>query len=144
MAFYSERLQESATSGRRKRCARISAAEGIGRIVAIDAASIRRECPRTHRGVAVWHPSVRFYDLLDKTSTSWPLFLDPLFRAEKRSGAWMDECIVVKALPSGTALPVAQLVCNFTGSVGGAALAADARRVITLCFTNLDTACITC
>jgi oligopeptidase A len=30
----------------------------------------------------------------------------------------MDECVVAKALPSGTALPVAQLVCNFTAPVG--------------------------
>jgi oligopeptidase A len=30
----------------------------------------------------------------------------------------MDECVVAKTLPSGTALPVAQLVCNFTAPVG--------------------------
>jgi oligopeptidase A len=47
-------------------------------------------------------------------------FLDPYSRGEKRSGAWMDECVVAKSLPTGKALPVAQLVCNFTAPVGSA------------------------
>ena len=55
-------------------------------------------------------------------------YLDPYSRAEKRSGAWMDECVIAKSLPAGTALPVAQLVCNFTAPVGARPLAADARR----------------
>ena len=55
-------------------------------------------------------------------------YLDPYSRAEKRSGAWMDECVVAKSLPSGTALPVAQLVCNFTRAGRVGALAPDARR----------------
>jgi oligopeptidase A len=74
---------------------------------------------RERTDVRVWHPSVRFYDLLDKDqSIVAGFFLDPYSRAEKRSGAWMDECVVAKTLPSGTALPVAQLVCNFTAPVG--------------------------
>jgi len=74
---------------------------------------------RERTDVRVWHPSVRFYDLLDKDDRVVAgFFLDPYSRAEKRSGAWMDECVVAKALPSGTALPVAQLVCNFTAPVG--------------------------
>src|ERR1700685_1326280 len=32
----------------------------------------------------------------------------------------MDECVTAKALPSGKALPVAQLVCNFTAPVATA------------------------
>jgi len=32
-------------------------------------------------------------------------YLDPYSRSEKRSGAWMDECVVAKELPSGKALP---------------------------------------
>ncbi|HEX4241818.1 MAG TPA: M3 family metallopeptidase [Steroidobacteraceae bacterium] len=76
---------------------------------------------RERPGVGVWHPSVRFYDLLDAERR--PLagfYLDPYSRTEKRSGAWMDECVIAKSLPSGTALPVAQLVCNFTTPVGAA------------------------
>ena len=76
---------------------------------------------RERPGVSVWHPSVRYYDLLDaKDGLVAGFYLDPYSRTEKRSGAWMDECVVAKSLPSGTALPVAQLVCNFTAPVGSA------------------------
>jgi len=74
---------------------------------------------RERPAVAVWHPSVRYYDLLD--SEDRPVagfYLDPYSRGEKRSGAWMDECVIAKRLPSGDSLPVAQLVCNFTAPVG--------------------------
>ena len=76
---------------------------------------------RERPGVSVWHPSVRYYDLLDsKDGLVAGFYLDPYSRTEKRSGAWMDECVSAKSLPSGTALPVAQLVCNFTTPVGSA------------------------
>jgi oligopeptidase A len=76
---------------------------------------------RERDGVSVWHPSVRYYDLLDSGAEIVAgFYLDPYSRSEKRSGAWMDECVVAKELPSGKALPVAQLVCNFTAPVGSA------------------------
>jgi len=71
--------------------------------------------------VGVWHPTVRYYDLRDaRGELVAGFYLDPYSRTEKRSGAWMDECVSAKALPSGTAVPVAQLVCNFTAPVGAA------------------------
>jgi oligopeptidase A len=71
--------------------------------------------------VSVWHTAVRYYDLLDADGEIVAgFYLDPYSRTEKRSGAWMDECVNAKSLPSGTALPVAQLVCNFTAPVGAA------------------------
>jgi oligopeptidase A len=86
-----------------------------------------REAPRA----PVWHPSVRYYelvrhgdlvqhgDLVERGGRPVAgFYLDPFARPEKRSGAWMDECVSAKALASGTALPVAQLVCNFTAPVG--------------------------
>jgi oligopeptidase A len=83
--------------------------------------------------VSVWHPSVRFYDLLDQDGHPVAgFFLDPYARTEKRSGAWMDECVIAKALPSGTALPVAQLVCNFTAPVGAQPSRLTHNEVITL------------
>ncbi|MDP9008215.1 MAG: M3 family metallopeptidase [Pseudomonadota bacterium] len=83
--------------------------------------------------VNVWHPSVRFYDLLDKDGHLVAgFFLDPYARTEKRSGAWMEECVIAKALPSGTALPVAQLVCNFTAPVGAQPSQLTHNEVITL------------
>ena len=76
---------------------------------------------RERDGVSVWHPSVRYYDLLDSgAQVVAGFYLDPYSRNEKRSGAWMDECVVAKELPLGKALPVAQLVCNFTAPVGSA------------------------
>ncbi|MGO9514030.1 MAG: M3 family metallopeptidase [Steroidobacteraceae bacterium] len=76
---------------------------------------------RERSGVSVWHPSVRYYDLEDtRGETIAGFYLDPYSRTEKRSGAWMDECVIAKSLPSGKALPVAQLVCNFTAPVGAA------------------------
>lgn len=71
--------------------------------------------------VSVWHPTVRYYDLKDARGAAVAgFYLDPYSRSEKRSGAWMDECVIAKSLPSGRALPVAQLVCNFTAPVGDA------------------------
>ena len=76
---------------------------------------------RERQEVSVWHPSVRYYDLLDADGAVVAgFFLDPYSRSEKRSGAWMDECVIAKNLPSGAALPVAQLVCNFTAPIGAA------------------------
>jgi oligopeptidase A len=76
---------------------------------------------RERPNVSVWHASVRYYDLLGSDDELVAgFYLDPYSRSEKRSGAWMDECISAKALPTGTTLPVAQLVCNFTAPVGAA------------------------
>jgi oligopeptidase A len=88
---------------------------------------------RERSGVGAWHPSVRYYDLLDKDERVVAgFYLDPYSRSEKRSGAWMDECVVAKALPSGTSLPVAQLVCNFTPPVGAMPSQLTHNEVITL------------
>jgi oligopeptidase A len=76
---------------------------------------------RERAHVPVWHPTVRFYDLVDAHGAVVAgFYLDPYSRPEKRSGAWMDECVPAKSLPSGRVLPVAHLVCNFTAPVGAA------------------------
>ena len=62
----------------------------------------------------VWHPDARFFDI--ETRRGEPVgsfYLDAYARPNKRSGAWMDECVGRKRLASGEALPVAYLVCNF-------------------------------
>ena len=120
MAYYSERLQESrfkvSQEALRPYFPLPKVLSGlftlVGRLYGIEV--------RERRGVGVWHPSVRYYDLLDGDRVVAGFFLDPYSRTEKRSGAWMDECVVAKSLPAGTTLPVAQLVCNFTAPVGGA------------------------
>jgi len=88
---------------------------------------------RERADVGVWHPSVRYYDLIDKDDRLVAgFFLDPYSRGEKRAGAWMDECVVAKSLPSGTALPVAQLVCNFTAPAAATPSQLTHDEVITL------------
>jgi oligopeptidase A len=119
MAFYSERLQESrfkvSQESLRPYFPLPKVLGGLFTLIQRLYGITVRERP----GVGVWHPCVRYYDLLDQNEgVVAGFFLDPYSRAEKRSGAWMDECVIAKSLPAGTALPVAQLVCNFTAPVG--------------------------
>ncbi|MBT9314170.1 M3 family metallopeptidase [Leptothoe spongobia] len=64
----------------------------------------------------VWHQDVRYFAIADASGNPVAYFyLDPFSRpAEKRGGAWMDECIVRSHTdPNQPArLPVAYLVCN--------------------------------
>jgi oligopeptidase A len=88
---------------------------------------------RERPGIGVWHESVRYYDLLDQGGQIVAgFYLDPYSRTEKRSGAWMDECVIAKCLPTGTALPVAQLVCNFTAPLGSGPALLTHNEVATL------------
>jgi oligopeptidase A len=64
--------------------------------------------------VPVWHPDVRFFEIHGADGQPvGSFYLDAYARSNKRSGAWMDECVGRKSLASGSALPVAYLVCNF-------------------------------
>ncbi len=67
----------------------------------------------------IWHEDVRYFRVSDNAtqSTIAHFYLDPYSRpAEKRGGAWMDECIVRAKVSEGDRtqirLPVAYLVCN--------------------------------
>ena len=69
---------------------------------------------RERQNAPVWHPDVRFFEI--ENAAGQPVgsfYLDAYARPNKRSGAWMDECVGRKRLDSGSALPVAYLVCNF-------------------------------
>jgi len=64
--------------------------------------------------VSTWNDDVRYYSVQDKDSALIGGFYTDLFaRSGKRSGAWVDECIVRKNLDGRTTLPVGYLVCNF-------------------------------
>jgi oligopeptidase A len=64
--------------------------------------------------VEVWHESVRYFDVTDENGVVIGGFYTDLFaRSGKRSGAWIDECIVRKNLSGETVLPIGYLVCNF-------------------------------
>ena len=120
MAYYGERLQESRFKVSQEA---LRPYFPLPRVLGGLFALIRRLygiSVRERPGVGVWHPSVRYYDLLDQEERLVAgFFLDPYSRTEKRSGAWMDECVIAKSLPLAEARPVAQLVCNFTAPVGG-------------------------
>jgi oligopeptidase A len=69
---------------------------------------------RERADAPVWHADVRFFEITSaRGEPVGGFYLDAYARANKRSGAWMDECIGRKRLASGAALPVAYLVCNF-------------------------------
>jgi len=68
---------------------------------------------RERNGAPVWHPDVRFFEI--ENAAGRPIgsfYLDAYARPNKRSGAWMDECIGRKRLSTGATLPTAYLVCN--------------------------------
>ncbi|MET0293282.1 MAG: M3 family metallopeptidase [Steroidobacteraceae bacterium] len=63
--------------------------------------------------VGLWHPDARYYDIFASNGDRLGgFYLDPYARQNKRSGAWMDECVGRKQTRDGTTLPVAYLVCN--------------------------------
>jgi len=65
-------------------------------------------------GVASWHEDVRYYSIQNEGGALMGGFYTDLFaRSGKRSGAWIDECVVRKNLSGHTTLPVGFLVCNF-------------------------------
>lgn len=84
----------------------------------------------------VWHEEVRYFQIADETGSPIAYFyLDPYSRpAEKRGGAWMNECVNrVKLTEVGTVrLPVAYLVCNQTPPVDGKPSLMTFREVETL------------
>jgi len=75
---------------------------------------------RERRGVEVWHPHVRFYEIVDATGElRGQFYMDLYARANKRGGAWMDDCIGRKRTSAGVQVPVAYLVCNLAPPVDG-------------------------
>lgn len=66
-----------------------------------------------------WHKDVRFYAISQDGKAIGSFYLDLYARADKRGGAWMDECRVRRRLNENEVqLPVAYLTCNFNGPVG--------------------------
>lgn len=82
----------------------------------------------------VWHADVRYFQVQDETGAAIAHFyLDPYSRpAEKRGGAWMDECLNRGKLVDGIRLPVAYLVCNQSPPVDGKPSLMTFREVETL------------
>jgi len=67
---------------------------------------------------SVWHPSVRFFDVLDREGTVvGQFYLDLYARAAKRGGAWMDDAINRRRNGATPHHPVAYLTCNLSAPV---------------------------
>jgi oligopeptidase A len=67
-----------------------------------------------------WHPSVRFFEILDASGALvGQFYLDLYAREGKQSGAWMDDAINRRHAHDRLQHPVAYLTCNFSGPVGG-------------------------
>src|SRR3546814_5851995 len=80
-----------------------------------------------------WHTDVSTYVLKDGEGVPFGLFyLDPYARADKRSGAWMDECINRRHTAHGLQQPVAYLTCNFTPPLPGKPALLTHDEVVTL------------
>ena len=70
-------------------------------------------------GVACWHPDVRFFDIRDAEGVlRGSFYLDLYARANKRGGAWMDDCASRLVIGQQQQAPVAYLTCNFSPPVG--------------------------
>ncbi len=83
--------------------------------------------------VAVWHPDARYYAIT--TPAGEPVggfYADFYAREHKRGGAWMGEVTVRMRLGGGSALPVANLVCNFTPPAAGRPAQLTHSDVVTL------------
>jgi oligopeptidase A len=70
-------------------------------------------------GVETWHPDVRVYEIHDESGdVRGRFYVDLYARANKRGGAWMDDCLSRRRRDGELQIPVAYLVCNFTPPVG--------------------------
>jgi oligopeptidase A len=70
---------------------------------------------RETQEIDAWHPSVRGYTLYDPADQPVGYFLVDLYtRAQKKSGAWMDECRQRAVLKGYVQKPAAYVTCNFT------------------------------
>ena len=80
----------------------------------------------------VWHPDVRFFRIERDGQLIGQFYLDLYARDTKKGGAWMDSAITRRRTPAGVETPVAYLVCNFPGPVGGKPATFSHNDVITL------------
>jgi len=86
-------------------------------------------CP----GMPVWHQDVLTYEIKKDGTSIARFYLDLYARANKRGGAWMDDCRVRRTDDSGSLqLPVAYLTCNFAGPLDGDPALLSHNEVVTL------------
>src|SRR5260370_39167894 len=70
------------------------------------------------RSAQVWHPTVRFFDVLDdRDALIGQFYLDLYARPHKRGGAWMDHALNRRRYGTRVQHPVAYVTCNFSAPV---------------------------
>ena len=79
-----------------------------------------------------YHPDARLFDVLQAGELIARFYLDLYARADKRGGAWMDDCRVRRQRDNMLQIPVAYLVCNFTAPVDGQPALLTHNELITL------------
>ena len=81
-----------------------------------------------------WHPDVHYFHLHDAADQLIAaFFLDPFSRpADKRPGAWMNQCLSPGEVGGHFQIPVAHLICNFTPPVDHTPSLLTFREVVTL------------
>jgi oligopeptidase A len=68
---------------------------------------------------ATWHPTVRFFDVLDPSGILvGQFYIDLYARAHKRGGAWMDHVMNRRRHGEHMQRPVAHVTCNFSAPTG--------------------------
>jgi oligopeptidase A len=83
--------------------------------------------------VETWQTDVKYFSLIDEGGeTIGGVFVDLFARPNKRSGAWMDECVIRKNIDRNLQNPVAHLVCNFAGPTESAPCLLSHDDVVTL------------
>ena len=71
------------------------------------------------KDVDVWHPDVRFYDVIDESGRVIAgVYVDLYTRTGKRGGAWMDVCRSRFRNADTIHLPIAYVTCNFAPPTG--------------------------
>lgn len=82
---------------------------------------------------AVWHNTVRFYELRDvQDQVMGQFYLDLYARDGKRGGAWMDDAITRRRVGATIQIPVTYLTCNFSAPTGDKPATFTHDEVITL------------
>jgi len=82
---------------------------------------------------AVWHPSVRFFEVRDRADAlAGEFFFDLYAREGKQGGAWMDDAINRRRIDGSLQHPVAYMICNLSPPAEGKPATFTHDEVITL------------
>lgn len=88
---------------------------------------------RPAASMPVWHEDAHGFEILKGGQIIAGFYIDLYARANKRGGAWMDDCRVRRMRLNGDLqLPVAYLTCNFSAPVGDDPSLLSHNEVVTL------------